>query len=760
MFNKELADKIDSIIKEKLPIIYDFDFDGIVMLYGGTIKNVMMGTPIHDLDFLILTQGKCQIIDFIRKFKLKYYMNAGGGYKVVYNNFSIDMNSYNDLLETGIYDIDMLFYDINKHMFISCGAISAIENRTITEVNDEKSPLYSNKMRLKKLIKFVKFATHSDKRVKVKQNKILWEFKMLKRKFKSLINKTINGNFRKCFRFLNGCKKEFSLIVLFGILMVLISIVFPALSGKVVSGIMLKDYKEIFIIIVWMTVLKVMSIIISYFFSKLYYVVRKKMIFNIRKDVAKCVLNFELDNFSDNNRGTFIDKLRSDPNEIVRCFNNIKDILLRGVGNFGSLAYIFYLDYRIGLVLLFFMLVVFKIRITGIRKRNTYRKAYYYEQERYTGVLGEMINGVNDIKSLDLKDNYMKRAEESFELVGENEFMGDYYRNFYNKLANFVQFVSFGIVMLLGLFLVQKNLLSTSSLIIIFMYNSSVFSFLERLGKLVNLFADLNVSCYRIFNLLDNNYYVKEVFGNKYSDKCSGKIEFDNVCFRYRGKIDEVLNQCSFTINSNETIALVGKSGTGKTTILNLIARLYNTDSGTIRIDDTVINEYSEAFIRDNVSIISQSPYLFDMSIKDNLKLVKEDITDEDIKRVCKLVCMDDFIETLPNKYNTVIGEGGVKLSGGQKQRLGIARALIKDTKIILLDEITSALDNDTGSIIKEVIKNIQKDHTIIIVTHELSMIKDCSRILVLDNGTIIGDGTHKELIKNNDIYKKLYKIK
>ena len=760
MFNKELADKIDKLIKEKFGIIYEYKFEGIVLLYGGTIKNVIMNSKIKDFDFVILTQGKCEVLDFIKKFKLRYTRNAGGGYKILWEDFSIDMFSVDDLLSAGIYDMDMLFYDIENHLFIPCGALRAIDNRTITEVNSDKEPIFSNKLRLKKIIKFMKYATKNDKRVKVKQNKVLWELKMLRKRIKLNIKKITEGNFRKCFRFLKNCQREFSLIIILGILISIISVILPALSGKLITGILLENYRLVLLMICLMATFKIISILLSYLFSKLYLVVRKKMIFNIRKDIANCVLNFEINNFSNNNRGTFIDKLKDDPNEITRIFNAIKDILVRGFGNLGALLYIFYLDYRIGIVLLICMIIIFEIKMIGIRKRRSYRREYYFNQERYSGILGEMINGVNDIKSLDLKDNYMKKAVQSFELVGENEFKGDYYQNFYNKLANLFEFFAIGIVIILGLFLVKKELLDPSSLIIIYMYNTSVFAFLDRLGLLMNLSSDLNVSCSRIFSLLDGNLYTKEVFGNKYNQNCRGKIEFCHVKFKYKYKNEYVLKDCSFTINPNETIAIVGTSGAGKTSILNLITRLYDVNSGYIKIDDININEYSERFIRDNISVISQNPYLFDMSIKDNLKLVDDKISDQEIEKVCKLVYMDDFIQTLPNKYDTIIGEGGIQLSGGQKQRLGIARALIKKTKIILLDEITSALDNETGSIIKKVINNIKKEHTIIIVTHELSMIKDCARILVLDDGKIISKGTHNELMKQNDKYKKLYKLK
>ena len=161
--------------------------------------------------------------------------------------------------------------------------------------------------------------------------------------------------------------------------------------------------------------------------------------------------------------------------------------------------------------------------------------------------------------------------------------------------------------------------------------------------------------------------------------------------------------------------------------------------------------------IRNNITIISQNPYIFNMSIKDNIRLVKENITDEEIKNACKLACLDDFIETLPEKYDTVVGEGGVTLSGGQRQRLAIARAFIKETEIILFDEATSALDNETQEKIQKAINNLKQNYTILIIAHRLSTIINSDRILVLDDGKVIGEGNHKQLLKNNKIYKKLY---
>ena len=217
------------------------------------------------------------------------------------------------------------------------------------------------------------------------------------------------------------------------------------------------------------------------------------------------------------------------------------------------------------------------------------------------------------------------------------------------------------------------------------------------------------------------------------------------------------MNKLSFKINANETVAFVGKSGAGKTTIFNLLCKMYDVDSGSITIDGVEIKKLDKDSIRGNITIISQNPYIFNMSIKDNLRLVKSNLTNKEMKEACKLACLDEFINSLPDKYDTVIGEGGVNLSGGQKQRLAIARALVQKTEIILFDEATSALDNETQEKIQTAINNMKNEYTILIIAHRLSTIINADRILFLDNGKIVSEGTHEYLLKNCDEYRKLY---
>ena len=245
------------------------------------------------------------------------------------------------------------------------------------------------------------------------------------------------------------------------------------------------------------------------------------------------------------------------------------------------------------------------------------------------------------------------------------------------------------------------------------------------------------------------------------------KIPLDGIIIDGNCEIDEsmitgeslpVLKNINFEIKPNGTIGFVGKSGAGKTTIFNLISKLYTIDSGEILIDNENINDYSESTIRGNISVITQEPYIFNMSIKENIKIVKPSITDEELIEKCKLAEIHDYIESLPNKYDTIVGENGVILSGGLKQRLSIARALVKKSEIILLDEATSALDNELQQSVMDAIKNINKEYTILIIAHRLSTIKDCDKIIVIDDGEIKGYDTHDKLIKENTIYQRLYK--
>jgi len=261
----------------------------------------------------------------------------------------------------------------------------------------------------------------------------------------------------------------------------------------------------------------------------------------------------------------------------------------------------------------------------------------------------------------------------------------------------------------------------------------------------------------RILPIIDNKKNIVENKDDKILKLLKGNVKFKNVNFKYGSKESAILNSINLNIEGGKITSLVGHSGAGKSTILNLIPRLYDRISGDILVDETSIYKTKISSLRKHISLVSQDTTLFDDTIRNNIAYANSDATDKDIVEVAKLSFAEEFINKLPNKYDTIIGENGVRLSGGEKQRLSIARAMLKNSKIILLDEATSSLDAETESKIQKAINLLTKDRTTLVIAHRLSTILNSDKIYVINNGSVIGEGKHEELIKNSEIYKNFY---
>jgi subfamily B ATP-binding cassette protein MsbA len=260
----------------------------------------------------------------------------------------------------------------------------------------------------------------------------------------------------------------------------------------------------------------------------------------------------------------------------------------------------------------------------------------------------------------------------------------------------------------------------------------------------------------RIYEIIDQK---NEIFNDENAPSLKLKnatLEFKNISFTYPDGT-HALKNLSAKIEGGKKVGLVGISGSGKTTFLNLIPRFFNLKHGTILIDDQNINNINLNSLRKEISIVSQDVILFDDTIRSNILYGNASASDDEIINACKFAAAQDFVEKLPNKYETIIGENGIKLSGGQKQRLSIARAILKDSPIILLDEATSSLDSESEVVIQKAIENLTKNKTTIIIAHRLSTIMNCDKILVFDDGQIVDEGSHQFLVKNSSIYKNLY---
>ena len=477
----------------------------------------------------------------------------------------------------------------------------------------------------------------------------------------------------------------------------------------------------------------------------------------MQKQLGTEILKITQTDLTSKSTGTFVQRMTSDIDELANMFTIGFGRCVHIISSIGVFIAIFFIN---KVVFVYYFLVTFVLTFLHLiksRKYNRFDKMKRIEQERVTSLTSELVRGISDVKMLNAKESFIAVLNEKIKKKNGRHLDMRNVDIFYNLIIDLLTPLFEFSLILLFVYLISSNYLTVAMAIALFSYRTRVMTnFMEAISLFLEEVNAFNLSFDRVFAILNNNTFKKEKFGNDTIKNIKGDFEFKNVNFSYEDNI-KVLDNISFKVDANTTVGFVGKSGTGKTTIFNLMCKMYDINSGNITIDGHNINDLDEDSIRGNITIIGQSPYIFNMSIVDNMKLVKENVTKEEVINACKLACLDDYIQTLPNKYNTVVGEGGVTLSGGQKQRLAIARALIQKTEIILFDEATSALDNETQSKIQEAISNLKGEYTIMIIAHRFSTILNCDKIFVIDKGKIIDSGTHEELLKRCKLYKKLY---
>lgn len=480
---------------------------------------------------------------------------------------------------------------------------------------------------------------------------------------------------------------------------------------------------------------------------------------NVIKDLYSKVSDLPAIAFEDIGVGEFINRMVTDPDRVMELLSKLIKMACRATVVLIIVVIAFKNSILLGLEIVIFGIVMGFISYKYFPKIKKTQEQIKKKSDKYVKEATENLTGIREIKALGLKRNIENRLFDNIdELYVDKRNIKKYEINYYN-INNFVYFVLQFIILFTCGYLVIKGKMTYALFIVIENYIWRIDDVVESISDFGVNYNKVKVSLRRINEIINNKLYQDENFGDVVLENPKGIIEFKNVRFKYREDEQNTLKGLSLKMVPNKKIAIVGRSGNGKTTIFNLLLRYFEPNSGIITIDDINVKELTEKSLRNNISIIRQNPFLFNLSIIENFRLVKPNATLKEIKHVCKLAYIDKYIESLPNKYETIIGEGGVNLSGGQKQRLAIARTLLLNTKVILFDEATSALDNESQEYIKKTIDNLVKDHTVIIVAHRLSTIIDADEINVIDNGRLVDKGTHKELLQRCPEYKSLYDI-
>ena len=478
----------------------------------------------------------------------------------------------------------------------------------------------------------------------------------------------------------------------------------------------------------------------------------------LQSQMAKSLINADTQLIDQKHSGKFISNLTYDVTHITNMLSTaVLNLFKDSLTLLGLLFVMFYQNWKLSLI------AIVMIPIAGIASKTLGKRIgkVVTEAQEKSGFLNthliELFKNHKLIKIFQREDYESKRTDGYLDQLKDKNIK---INTVYVRLSPIMETLT-GIMIAILIFYSGKLALEGDIEI------GNFFSFLAammlayqpvRSLSTLNMVLNQGISAaVRILPIIDNENKIYDHKNSNDVNIINGEIKFQNLNFRYNSKEDYVLKEVNLNIAGGKMTSLVGHSGSGKSTILNLIPRFYDAQSGDILIDNQSIYKVKIKSLRDKISLVSQDTTLFDDTIKNNIKYAKDNVSDEDIITAAKFSYSHEFIEKLPNKYETIIGENGVRLSGGEKQRLSIARAMIKKSPIILLDEATSSLDAETESKIQDALKILTKDRTTIVIAHRLSTILNSDQIYIIDAGNVVANGKHDELLNSSELYKNFY---
>lgn len=566
------------------------------------------------------------------------------------------------------------------------------------------------------------------------------------------------STFKILFHYLKDEKLKMFIYILLVLFTYIPSLVTAYFWGIALEALISKNFNEfVLYLTIWEGIYIFFYTILQIPRDTLYNYLEIKFTKNVSKDLYKKIDMLPAKAFEEIGVGEFINRLYTDPDRIMELLQKLIRLVCKALVVVVVLIVSFKISLLLGCEILIFGFIMGFISFKFFPKIKKTQESIKKESDNYVKVATENITGIREIKSLGIKKNIENNIFNILDNLFSHNKKIKKYEVIYYSLNNLTYFILQFIILFTAGYYTVTGKIAYSLFIVLETYIWRIDEVVESISDFGVNYNKVTVSLKRISEIINNKLYDDEKFGDVVLENVKGDIQFTNVKFRYSEDEDYTLKGLNLKIVPNKKIAIVGRSGNGKSTLFNLLLRYFDATSGNITIDGVNICDLTEENLRKNISIIRQTPFLFNLSIFDNFKLVKEDVTLDEVRKYCKEAYIDSYIMSLPDKYDTIIGEGGINLSGGQKQRLAIARTLLLNTKIILFDEATSALDNESQDYIKKTIDNLVKNHTIVIVAHRLSTIVDADVINVIDKGKLESTGTHEELLKKSKVYKNLY---
>ncbi len=567
---------------------------------------------------------------------------------------------------------------------------------------------------------------------------------------------------KKLMKSIGQYKKETILTPIFVSLEVILEVIIPLLMANLIDdGVYGREMNMVYKIGIQLVICAALSLLFGMLSGMFASKASAGFARNLRKNLYFKVQDFSFSNIDKFSTSSLVTRLTTDVTNVQNAFQMIIRIAVR-TPLMLIISLLFSISISAKLSLIFLILIPF----LGvglyliIRKVHPLMKRIFRTYDNLNNVVEENVAGIRVVKSFVIEEKEKKKFGKVSNSIYQDFSKAEKILALNSPL---MQFSIYGCILLISWFgaqiIVNSGMaeLTTGELMTMFTYSIQILSSLMMLSMVLVMIAISKSSAERIVEVLEEVPDIKNP-ENPIEKVADGSIEFKNVSFSYiNDKDKECLKDINIKINSGETIGIIGGTGSGKSSLVNLIPRLYDVTEGELLVGGRNVKEYDLEALRNEVACVLQKNVLFSGTISENIRWGNENATDEEVEKVCRLAQADEFIQTFPDKYETYIEEGGTNVSGGQKQRLCIVRALLKNPKILILDDSTSAVDTKTDSLIQKAFKEEIPGTTKIIIAQRISSIENCDRILVMDKCKIDGIGTHEELLKTNEIYREVY---